>query len=362
MPDVPPVRKNVPIGDWVDGDLVQGFAFLSVKELRQDRSGKSYLHLELRDASGHVQAKAWSDSPALESEFEAFDYVAFEGVVQSYREQLQLNVRQCRRARADDRQYGFDEAKLVPSTREDLDDLWRRLITLLEREVRRPELDRLVRHTLTTHGDALRVHPAAKTMHHAYRGGLLEHVVSMLELAVEVCDHYGDADREIVLLGILFHDLGKIVELGAMPANDYTPAGRFVGHVVIGRDLLREACAEVGEIPADLQLHLEHVVLSHQGRREWGSPVEPMTREALIVHFVDDLDSKLAQLRQAQERGPGFQFLKGLGRFVYLDEETVGREPGPDPDSGDDEGVEAEPAEGSDEEVEPSLAPTLFED
>lgn len=356
MEVVPSVRKNAPIGEWSDGELVQGFAFLSVKELRQDRSGKSYLHLELRDASGHIQGKAWSDSPALESEFEADDYVAFEGLVKSYREQLQLNVRQCRKVRDEDRQYGFDEARLVPTTKEDLDDLWRRLETLLEREIQRPELDRLVRHTLTAHGDDLRVHPAAKVMHHAYRGGLLEHVVSMLELASKVCDHYQDVDRELVLLGILYHDLGKIVELGAMPANDYTPPGRLVGHVVLGRDLLKEACAAVGDVPPDLQLHLEHLILSHQGRKEWGAPVEPMTPEALIVHFVDDLDSKLAQLRQAREQGPGFRFLRGLGRFVYLPEadlESLDEGPAAAEDS---------PEEAPDADAEASLAPTLFDD
>jgi 3'-5' exoribonuclease len=338
-------RRNLPIGHWTDGDQVQGYAFLAVKELRQDRSGNRYLHLELCDASGRIQGKAWSDSPALGSDFEAADYVAFDGLVQSYRNQLQLNVRRCRRVRAEDREYGFDEARLVPTTKEDLDDLWRRLLALLQREIHRPELDRLVRHTLAEHGEALRVHPAAKTIHHAYRGGLLEHVVSMLELAVAVCDHYRDLDREIVLVAILYHDLGKILELGAMPANDYTPAGRMVGHVVLGRDLLREACAAVGIVPAEQRLHLEHLILSHQGRKEWGSPVEPMTREALVVHYVDDLDSKLAQLRQAQEQGGGFRFLPPLGRFVYLGEEVAGV------------GADEEPAAAA-----PVLEPTLFDD
>ena len=139
-----------------------------------------------------------------------------------------------------------------------------------------------------------------------------------------------------MLVGILYHDLGKLVELGAMPANEYTPAGRLVGHVVLGRDLLRDACAAAGEVPEDLRLHLEHLVLSHQGRKEWGSPVEPMTPEALVVHYVDDLDSKLAQLRQAREQGAGFRYLAPLGRFVYLEEESgavgSGRDDPPDED------------------------------
>ncbi len=124
---------------------------------------------------------------------------------------------------------------------------------LLQEKVERPILRRLAAETLAVHGKALREHPAAKSMHHAYRGGLLEHVVSMAELAVRVCEHYGDVDRDLVVLGVLFHDLGKLRELGAMPANDYTLEGRLIGHVVIGRDLLRDRCAAIEGFPDDLR-------------------------------------------------------------------------------------------------------------
>jgi 3'-5' exoribonuclease len=110
-----------------------------------------------------------------------------------------------------------------------------------------------------------------------------------------------------------------VLELGAMPANDYTLAGRLVGHVVIGRDLLRDRCAAIPGFPEDLQLHLEHLVLSHQGRREYGAPVEPMTLEALLLHFIDDLDSKVNQFRNQRRQSPEeVQFLRGLNRYVYL--------------------------------------------
>jgi 3'-5' exoribonuclease len=262
--------------------------------------------------------------------------VAFKGLVHDYRNQLQLNVKDCRRATAADREHGFDEAALIPSTREDIDDLYTRLQTTLLDNIARPALKQLVEETLEAHGDALREHPAAKAIHHAYRGGLLEHMVSMIELAVPVCDHYPELDRDLVLIGILFHDLGKIRELGAMPANDYTPEGRLVGHIVIGRDLLRERCQAIEDFPADLLLHLEHLVLSHQGRLEFSSPVEPKTPEAFVLHFLDDLDSKLAQLRQARDLGEDPQWVHGLGRFVYTrlngSQEEDGGESEPDSD------------------------------
>ena len=315
---MPKVLRNAPIRTWEAGDTVQGFALLVKKELRQDRNGKSYLDMELADASGSIVAKVWSDTPALNASFEPHQFVAFKGSVKNYREQLQLTIDDCREATEGDRYYGFDESKLVPSTREDIDDLWRRLERLLFECVERPVMRRLAAETLAIHGKALREHPAAKAMHHAYRGGLLEHVVSMAELALLVCGHYRELDRDLMLIGVLFHDLGKLRELGAMPANDYTLEGRLVGHVVIGRDLLIERCAAIEGFPDDLRLLLEHMVLSHQGKKEFASPVEPMTPEALALHFVDDLDSKINQLRASREAATGMQFHRGLGRFVYL--------------------------------------------
>jgi len=313
-----PVQRNKPIRTWESGDLVQGFALLTKKERREDRNGKAYMDLEIADASGSMVAKIWADSPAMHGTFEAHRFVAFSGSVKNYRDQLQLSIDNCREATEDDRPRGFDESKLIPSTREDIGDLWRRLTGLLEEKVDRPILRRLARETLEIHGAEMREHPAAKSMHHAYRGGLLEHVVSMAELAVRICEHYQDVDRDLVVLGVLFHDIGKLRELGAMPANDYTLEGRLIGHVVIGRDLLRDRCRAIEGFPEDLQLLLEHLVLSHQGKKEFASPVEPMTPEALVLHFVDDLDSKLNQLRASREAAPGIQYHRGLARFVYL--------------------------------------------
>ena len=311
-------RTNEPIASWQPGDQVQGFALVRRREVRQDKNGKEYLDLLLADASGSIPAKAWSDSPALSQPFAAGEFVAFTGAVQSYKDQPQLRVDNCRRAVEEDRVRGFDEARLVPTPREDIDDLWRRLEAIFGERVARPALRALAAAALAKWGGELREHPAAKMMHHAYRGGLLEHVVSMGELALAVCGHYRELDRDLVLVGVLFHDLGKLRELGAMPDNEYTLPGRLVGHVVMGRDMLREAAAEVPELAEADLLHLEHLVLSHQGRKEFASPVEPMTPEALVLHFVDDLDSKLAQLRAARESGTGIVYHRGLDRHIYL--------------------------------------------
>ena len=310
-------RDNEPIRTLEDGDSVSGFAYLAKMERRQDKNGRDFLDLVLKDASGSITGKVWSDSPALNGNFELHDFVAFRGTVQSYREQLQLNVRECRRAVETDRQHGFDESALIPSTRLSIEELERRLIEILEEEIEHPILLRLARETMDSYGEQLREHPAAKMIHHAFRGGLLEHVASMAELALQVSGHYPELNRDLLLLGVLYHDLGKTQELGAMPNNDYTLEGRLVGHVVIGRDLLRDRCRAIPDFPTDLQLHLEHLILSHQGRLEFGSPVQPMTPEAIALHFIDDLDSKLAQLREAGEKEPPLQYLTGFSRYLY---------------------------------------------
>lgn len=311
-------ERNLPIRDWQPGDVVQGFALVRRFEPRADKNGREYLDLDLADATGSINAKLWPDTGSAHGELGVHVFVAFDGQVQAYRDQLQLVLRRLRPAAEADRPYGFDEALLLPSTREDIGDLWRRLGALLG-SIGHPLLRRLAEETLAIHGAALRTHPAARSIHHATRGGLLEHVVKMAEVAADLCRRYPEVDRDLVLLGVLFHDLGKLLELGALPANEYTPVGRLVGHVVLGRDLLRERIAALPAFPPDLGLHLEHLVLSHSGRREHGAPVEPLTAEALLLHAVDDLDAKLAQLREKREAAAGFQFMKPLGRAMLLD-------------------------------------------
>jgi 3'-5' exoribonuclease len=310
---------NEPIRGFAEGDSITGFGLVTKKALRQDKNARDYLDMEIADASGAITSKAWSDSPALAAEFDEHDFVAYRGTVHRFRDQLQLNVRECRRVTEADREHGFEEALIIPSTLYDIDELDKRLRQIYSTEIDRPILRQLAAKALESYGDDLREHPAAKTIHHAYRGGLLEHTVSMAELALRICDHYTELDRDLVLIGVLFHDLGKLQEIGAMPVNDYTTVGRLVGHVVIGRDLVRDSCAAIEDFPTDLQIHLEHLVLSHQGRLEYGAPVQPMTPEAITLHFIDDLDSKLAQLRRGRELGESLQFYQGFGRYLFAD-------------------------------------------
>ena len=149
--------------------------------------------------------------------------------------------------------------------------------------------------------------------------------MTMAELALEVAGQYAELDRDILLLGIYFHDLGKLRELGAMPANDYTVEGQLVGHISIGLEMLRECATAVPDLSESLRLHVQHLVGSHHGRREYGSPVEPSTPEAFVLHYLDNLDSKLNQLHQLRRLGAeGLQYVRALGRTVYFDRPEPG--------------------------------------
>lgn len=323
---MPIVRINEPIAAWEDGDFAQGFALVSRKEVRQDRNGRNYVDLEITDATGVVPAKIWPDSPAIKGHFNEKDFVAFKGTVRHFKDQLQLNLDFCRAVEAEDYQKGFDPSLLIPTTPENLDELKRRFAAIFPKAIERAELQLLVEEALRRFGAAFEEHPAAKSIHHAYRGGLLEHVVTMAELALKVAAQYRELDRDLLLLGVFFHDLGKLRELGAMPANDYTLEGQLLGHIVLGQNMLHECVAALGDVvPRQWVLHLEHLIVSHHGQREWGSPVEPATAEALVLHQIDNLDSKLNQLRTVRRTaGTGLQFLRPLNRTVYLDPELGG--------------------------------------
>lgn len=322
---MPVVRINEPIAQWEDGDFAQGFALVTRKEVRQDRNGRAYVDLEMADASGSLSAKIWPDSPAIKGHFSDKDFVAFKGTVRAFKDQLQLNLDYCREVEPADRDKGFDETLLIPTTPENLDDLKARFTAIFPGAIVRPELQLLTEETLRRFGAQIYEHPAAKNIHHAYRGGLLEHLVYMAEVAIKVCAQYHDVDRDLVLLGVLFHDLGKLRELGAMPANDYTLEGQLIGHIVLGQNMLHECAAALeGVVGKGLMLHLDHLIVSHHGQREWGSPVEPATPEAFVLHAIDTLDSKLNQLRTIRRaNGDGLQYLRPMGRTVFFDPELA---------------------------------------
>ncbi|MGH9449972.1 MAG: 3'-5' exoribonuclease YhaM family protein [Terriglobia bacterium] len=283
-------------------DLKPGQAFnapflVQAKERKTGRNGSAYLDLELRDATGWIRGKLW-DSDRFSTPFEVDDIVQAAGAVEAFQGTPQMNVREIRRL-ADGE---FNLLDYLPRTRQDPEQMY---AALIERVTSLPEgpVKALLLEILRDPSMAAeyKLAPAATVMHHAFLGGLLEHVTSLCALADLVCGHYAWLDRSLVLAGIVLHDIGKTAELHYKRSFRYSTRGQLLGHIVIGIEMVRERMLAVPDFPLALMDRIEHVILSHHGKLEFGSPKEPMFPEALVVHALDELDSKLESMRAQYE-------------------------------------------------------------
>jgi 3'-5' exoribonuclease len=298
-----------------------GFFLCSYKELRTGRSGGEFLFLSLQDSSAQVVAKMMTDVDRFKGEFEAGEYVRVEGRGSLYNGQVQLVLSTIRRVNPDqDRLAGFREEDCVLSAARPIPEMWEELQEHL-RGVKNDHIRVLLNRMVTDNEQQLRIWPAAQQIHHAYRGGFLEHITKMAEVGRHVARAYG-ADEDLVLAGIVLHDIGKLQELGYEGgAGSYTRDGNLVGHIGLGMMMVREACHGISGFPIELRSQIEHIVASHHGTREYGSPVEPKTIEAFIVASVDELDAKLNQVRKAIAEDPSDEeftsWNKRLGRVLF---------------------------------------------
>ncbi len=263
------------------------------KERKIASNGSAYLDLDLRDSTGSIKAKLW-DCDKHGVDFEADDIVRVEGSVEEYRGSPQLKIRRIARCAPEE----VDLLDYFPRSARDPEEMLAELTARLRRMPEGP-LRQLLLSIIEDSAIAAKykLAPAATTYHHAYLGGLIEHVLSLLGLADRVLDHYPDLNRDLVVAGVVLHDLGKIEELSFERGFRYTTRGQLLGHISIGLGMVQEKMRAIPDFPPDLKDRLEHIILSHHGRLEFGSPKEPVFPEALVVHYLDDLDSKLASMR-----------------------------------------------------------------
>ncbi len=308
-----------------EGAAVQQYFLVRQAESRTDKSGKPFLSLVLGDKSGAMVARVWSDVVAkCPGPFAPGDHVGVQGKVESYKGELQLNVRYINTVEAL-RDLGrdlqeYDPDLLYQATPYDRQELWQELWQLAESQIR-PPLRQLVLKVLDRYRDDFLVCPAARLYHHPYLGGLLEHTWFVARHALASLDIYPDLNRDLVLAGAILHDLGKIKELANPPAPEPTVAGRLLGHIVLGWDMVRSEAQGLEFSDPTLLLQLEHIILSHHGAVEFGSPILPKTREALLVYFLDDLDAKLKMMSQHLESDTGYgdftSYNRALQRNLY---------------------------------------------
>jgi 3'-5' exoribonuclease len=292
-----PVSMLPPIRQLTAGASGIGFFICTQKEVRPGRNG-DFLSLTLQDATGRVVARAFDDVARLEAEFEAGEFVKVKARASLYKDQLQLIVENIRRVHPEqDRKEGFSEEKLVLASARPIDEMWAELQGRLA-GVADPFVKALLERIVSAHEARLRVWPAAQTLHHAYRGGFLEHVLQMAAVGGMLAKAYG-ADADLVFAGVVLHDIGKLQELDYDLSTRYSRDGRLIGHIVLGAAIVREAAQAIEGFPPGLLTQIEHLVLSHHGHLEYGSPVVPMTVEAFILSFADDLDARINMVRQA---------------------------------------------------------------
>ncbi len=296
-----------------------GFYLCSRKEIRTGRTGSEFLALTLQDASGEIAAKVFQDVDAVKQEFDAGEFVKAQGRSNTYQGRTELILDKIRRVIRDrDVADGFREGECIRSSARPVDDMWAELQGHLD-GVGDPALRALLHAIVDTHKDQLRIWPAARNVHHAYRSGLLEHILKMMQVALFLADQYG-ARRDLLVAGTLLHDIGKLRELSYDLTTDYSVEGNLVGHIVIGIGMLREAAQNFPEVSRETLLEVEHLILSHHGELEMGSPVRPMTVEALILATVDNLDATLNQFRRIvaedDSDGPFTTYSKRLDRVL----------------------------------------------
>lgn len=295
--------KDIYIGDLAsleEGRNFDSFFLLLVKQQRTTRTGKPYLNLMLADKTGQLEARVWDPSdPRIAKDVDRGDVVKVRGSAVRFDDRLQIKVDQLRKATTAE----TDRTDLLPATTLNVDALWQELMGFVE-SFTEPHLKQLVTILLSDPAvaQAYREAPAARQLHHAWLGGLLEHVVSLLKLSDRVVPHYPMLHRDLLLTGVILHDIGKVQELAWSAGFEYTIEGILLGHIQMGIAMVEKAMDRLPDFPPRLKVLVEHMILSHHGKLEFGSPKLPMIPEALVLNFVDDLDAKMQAITSEFEK------------------------------------------------------------
>ena len=269
------------------------------KQIKPKKTGEPYLALTLGDRSGQLEAKMWDNVEEVLEAFEQDDFLKIKGLINKYKQRFQLTIHKLRKLGETE----IDFSDYLPKTTKDIDELWQTLTNFVA-GIENPYLKALVQAFMADPeiASAYRNAPAAKTLHHAYIGGLLDHVVSLFRSCDLLCRNYPQVNRDLLLTGAFFHDIGKIHELTYNRSFTYSTKGQLLGHMMIELEMLQSKLAALPGFPDELKTMIEHMIISHHGEYEFGSPKLPMFPEAVMLHYLDDLDSKMEAMRAQFER------------------------------------------------------------
>lgn len=298
--------KGIFVKDITKNARVEGIFLVKEKHMGVTKNGAPYLSLRLMDRTGDINARIWDDATEYDRHFERNDFLAVSGRSSVYQGGMQLTITDLKKC--DEQEVTMED--FLPAASFSVDDMLNELRFVIQ-DVRDKYLNKLLR-LFFEETDFMKffiLSPAAKSLHHVYLGGLLEHSLSVARLARMVSDNYDNVNRDLLVTGALLHDVGKVHELSARRVFDYTDKGRLIGHITIGVEMVEEKTKDIEGFPHDLNLLLKHMLLSHHGEYTYGSPRRPKTMEALILFYVDDLDAKI----------------NGFQQFIQKDDDTESR-------------------------------------
>ncbi len=297
-----------------EGNHISDIYLCKTKQIQLTKTGKEYGNLILQDKTGTIEAKIWDLSSPGVGEFDAMDYVHIEADVTLFQNAHQLNVRRIRTAREGE----YVEADYLPVSKKEIGKMYEELLGFV-RSVKNPWLNRLLSGYFVEDKDfakAFQFHSAAKTVHHGFVGGLLEHTLSVVKLCDYYAGYYKTLNRDLLLTAAMFHDVGKMQELSRFPENDYTDDGQLLGHIMIGTEMISERIRQIPDFPPRLASELKHCILAHHGELEYGSPKKPALLEALALNFADNTDARMETMIEALAAGGTNKGWLGYNRLL----------------------------------------------
>ena len=283
------------INEIREGEQVVEHYLCKSKQTLKSRSGKNYYSLKLQDKTGIVDAKVWDLNNEIKS-FEENDFIKIDAQAITFNNEIQLNVRRIRKSNEGE----YDTADYIPKTDKNIDEMYKELmgnIDTVENKYIKALLQEIFINNKTVAAN-IKTHSAAKTMHHGYMGGLLEHTLSVTQICDFMSGRYKKVNRDILIASAMLHDIGKIFELSQFPTNEYTDDGQLLGHIIIGCEMIGKAADKIDGFPSKLESLMKHCMLAHHGEYEYGSPELPKTIEAFILHCADNMDAKVKAMEE----------------------------------------------------------------
>ncbi len=300
-----------------EGDNVNDIYLCVNVQSATTKNGKSYLNVLLQDKTGNLDAKIWEPQDAGIDDFDKLDYIDVKGEVTVFNGAMQLNIKRARKAREGE----YDPAEYVPVSRFDIHEMYAALLKYIVR-MQNDYLKKLCQDIFVNDAEllaAFKSRSAAKTVHHAFMGGLLEHTLRVTAFCETMAKSYSYLNRDLLICAALCHDIGKLREITPFPENDYSDEGQLLGHIVMGYEMVKDYAKKQEDFPENLLNELLHCILAHHGELEFGSPKKPALAEAVALSFADNTDAKLETMREALEAGDSAGKTGWLGFNRYLD-------------------------------------------